>query len=120
MPSSPSTRQPIPQWLIITLSILVIVALYVLYVAMRGEHVTESTTTTTHTYNKQGDPVKTEAVTTQDPTSWDALGLLVIPVLGGAIVAIISNRYNKNKGSVRKLFKPCARRMRHYRNTSTK
>jgi uncharacterized protein YjbI with pentapeptide repeats len=36
-------------------------------------------------------------VTTQDPTFWDALGLLVIPVLGGVIVAIVSNLYNKKQ-----------------------
>src|SRR5215212_2221894 len=102
MSNSPSTRHLIPNWLIITLAIFVIV---VLVVAIRGnlialgwgpfERVSVSTTTTTHSV-RDGKKVDI-ARTAQEPTPWDALGLLVIPVAGGLIVAVVSNRYNKRQ-----------------------
>jgi hypothetical protein len=49
-----------------------------------------------HTKNKAGEKVD-KARTTQQPTPWDALGLLIIPVAGGLIVTIVSHLYNKRQ-----------------------
>jgi uncharacterized protein YjbI with pentapeptide repeats len=102
MSNSPSTRHLIPNWLIVTLALFVIV---MLVVAIRGnliapgwgpfEQVSVSTTTTTHTVT-DGEKVDI-ARTTQEPTPWDALGLLIIPVAGGLIITIVSHLYNKRQ-----------------------
>jgi uncharacterized protein YjbI with pentapeptide repeats len=102
MTSGPSTRHQIPNWLIITLALSVI---FVLAVAIRGDliaaglspfgQVMVTTTTTTHT-TKDGQEVDI-ARTTQEPTPWDALGLLVIPIAGGLIVTLVSHGYNKRQ-----------------------
>jgi uncharacterized protein YjbI with pentapeptide repeats len=101
MPSNPSTRHLIPNWLITTLALFVLVGLVV---AIRADltasgmgfgQVMESRTKTTHT--KEAGQRVDIAVTTQEPTSWDLLGLLVIPVAGGLIVTIVSHMYNKRQ-----------------------
>jgi uncharacterized protein YjbI with pentapeptide repeats len=102
MTSGPSTRHQIPNWLIITLALSVI---FVLAVAIRENliaaglgpfgQVMVTTTTTTHT-TRDGQDVDI-ARTTQEPTPWDALGLLVIPIAGGLIVTLVSHGYNKRQ-----------------------
>jgi uncharacterized protein YjbI with pentapeptide repeats len=103
MPGSPSTRHLIPNWLMITLPLFVIV---VLAVAIWGSprppgegflgHVLDTTTTTTHKTNNKGQKVDIET-TTGEATRWDLLSLLVIPVAGGLIVSLVTNRYNKRQ-----------------------
>jgi len=102
MSSSPSTRHLIPNWLIITLALLVIV---VLVGVIRGGLITPglepfgqvsvSKTTTINT-KRDGQGVEI-ATTTQKTTPWDAIGLLVVPVAGGVVVTVVSHLYNKRQ-----------------------
>src|SRR5215218_9353048 len=103
MTSSPSTRHLIPNWLMLTLAVFVIVVLAVaLWRGLRpsGEgvlgHVLDTKTATTHKTNNKGQKVDIETTTGQ-ATRWDLLSLLVIPVAGGLIVAVVTNRYNKRQ-----------------------
>jgi uncharacterized protein YjbI with pentapeptide repeats len=102
MASSPSTRHRIPFWLIITLALFVMI---VLALAIRVEfnpaglgfgQVSVTKTKTTHTTDDAGQKVDI-AKTTQQPTPWDALALLVIPIAGALIVTIVSHVYNKRQ-----------------------
>jgi uncharacterized protein YjbI with pentapeptide repeats len=102
MASSPSTRHRIPFWLIITLALFVMIVLAVAFreiltpAGLGLGRVSVTETKTTHTKNEAGQKVDI-ARTTQRPTPWDALGLLVIPIAGGLIVTIVSHVYNKRQ-----------------------
>jgi uncharacterized protein YjbI with pentapeptide repeats len=108
MSSSTSTRHLLPFWLISTAALLAIVILAFAGQGGVGQsgmglfgQVSRTETVTTHTtYGDQGQVVQEEketASTTQEPTPWDVLGLVFVPIAGGLIITVVSHIYNKRQ-----------------------